>query len=67
MNAYDDLHVDNFELFENSVLYNGDTTMIKVNSINTRIDYNIGINWTIKLISNIIKNLLTHIGQKIKF
>lgn len=67
MNAYDDLHVDNFELFENSVLYNGDTTMIKVNSINTRIDYNIGINWTIKLISNIIKNLLTHIRQKIKF
>lgn len=67
MNAYDDLHVDNFELFENSVLYNGDTTMIKVNSINTRIDYNIGINWTIKLISNIIKNLLIHIRQKIKF
>lgn len=67
MNGYDDLHVDNFELFENSVLYSGDTTMIKVNSINTRIDYNIGINWTIKLISNIIKNLLTHIGQKIKF
>lgn len=67
MNAYDDLHVDNFELFENSVLYNGDATMIKVNSINTRIDYNIGINWTIKLISNIIKNLLTHIRQKIKF
>lgn len=67
MNAYDDLHVDNFELFENSVLYNGDMTIIKVNSINTRIDYNIGINWTIKLISNIIKNLLTHIRQKIKF
>lgn len=41
--------------------------MIKANSINTRIDYNIGINWTIKLISNIIKNLLTHIRQKIKF
>lgn len=67
MNAYDDLHVDNFELFENSVLYNGDMTIIKVNSINTRIDYNIDINWTIKLISNIIKNLLTHIRQKIKF